>query len=64
MTKAWNSLTKNEQDIRNGIKRELKEIIDKFKKENIKLGFFFSEDEQTFINLLGGHSINYDDILK
>ena len=33
------------------MKKELKEIIDQFKSENTKLGFSFSADEQTFINL-------------
>ena len=46
------------------MKKDLKEIIDKFKNENIKLGFCFSADELTFINLLNGNSKNYDDILR
>ena len=40
----------------------MKEIIDKFKNENTKLGFFFSADEQNFIDLLSGNSIDYEHI--
>jgi hypothetical protein len=40
----------------------LKEIIDKFKNENNKLGFSFSADEQNFIDLLSGKSIDYNNI--
>ncbi len=42
----------------------MKEIIDKFKNENTRLGFFFSADEQNFIDLLNGNSIDYDNILR
>ena len=40
----------------------MKEIIDKFKNENNKLGYFFSADEQNFMDLLSGDSINCDNI--
>ena len=42
----------------------MKEIIDKFKIENNKLGFSFSADEQTFITLYGSDSIDYYDLLR
>ena len=51
-------MNKNSEDII----RELKEIIDKFKEENIKLGFNFIVDEQNFINLLSDRKITYKDI--
>jgi hypothetical protein len=43
--KGLDYLTSCEKEIRKKIKDELKEIIEKFKSENKKLGFIFSTDE-------------------
>jgi len=39
-------------------------MIDKFKDENKKLGFSFTADEQTFLNLLKGNNTFFETIKR